>query len=70
MSSRASIGVLATSRSASATMFSSPVTRASGSGESPAASRWFFTLASVCAVCTSGTPQRSLASQPTCPDSQ
>jgi hypothetical protein len=27
-------------------------------------------LGEVCAVCTSGTPQRSLASQPTCPDSQ
>ena len=29
-----------------------------------------FTLAIVCIVCTSGTFQRSLASQPTCPDSQ
>ena len=32
--------------------------------------RAFFTLAMVCMVCTSGTPQRSLASQPTWPDSQ
>jgi hypothetical protein len=39
-------------------------------GASPSASARFFTLARVCAVCTSGTPQRSVASQPTCPDSQ
>ena len=30
----------------------------------------FLTAARVCAVCTSGTAQRSRASQPTCPDSQ
>ena len=70
ISSRASVGVLATSRSASATTCSSPITRAFGSGVSPSASSRFLTFASVCAVCTSGTPQRSLASQPTCPDSQ
>ena len=68
--SRASNGVLATSRSASATTCSSPITRASGSGRSPAASWAFLTLARVCAVCTSGTPQRSRASQPTWPESQ
>jgi len=41
-----------------------------GSGWSPAASDAFFTAASVCAVCTSGTAHRSRASHPTCPDSQ
>ena len=41
-----------------------------GSGRSPSA-RWrFLTRAIVCMVCTSGTPQRSAASQPTCPESQ
>ena len=49
---------------------SSPTMRTSGSGRSPSASIAFLTLARVCAVCTSGTPQRSLASQPTWPDSQ
>jgi D-inositol-3-phosphate glycosyltransferase len=36
----------------------------------PGAREAFFTLASVCMVCTSGTSQRSAASQPTCPESQ
>ena len=43
----------------------SEVTRSGGSGESPSASAAFFTAASVWAVCTSGTVQRSRASQPT-----
>jgi len=61
---------VATSRSDSSTTCCSPITRDRGSGVSPSASAAFLTLARVCAVCTSGTPQRSLASQPTWPDSQ
>ena len=49
---------------------SSPITRAAGSGMSPSASAAFFTFAIVCIECTSGTPQRSLASAPTWPESQ
>ena len=66
----ASAGVEAISRSASATTCSSPITRAWGSGVSPSARKSFFTLASVWAEWTNGTPQRSRASQPTCPESQ
>jgi hypothetical protein len=66
----ASSAVLATSRSASATTCSSPITRARGSGRSPSASAAFFTFARVCAVWMSGTLHRSRASQPTWPDSQ
>ncbi len=70
MSWRVSSSVLPISRSASATTWSSPITRTIGSGVSPSASAAFLTRARVCALCTSGTPQRSRASQPTCPDSQ
>jgi hypothetical protein len=70
MRSRASSSVFATSRSAAATTCSSPITRTAGSGASPRASDRFLTLAIVCIVCTSGTFQRSAASQPTWPDSQ
>ena len=66
----ASCSVLTINRSASSTTCCSPTARSGGSGESPSASAAFFTAASVCAVCTSGTAQRSRASQPTCPDSQ
>ncbi|SLJ21574.1 Uncharacterised protein [Mycobacteroides abscessus subsp. abscessus] len=67
---RASSAVLATIRSASAMICFSPISRLTGSGASPSASAAFFTAASVCAVCTSGTRQRSRVSQPTWPDSQ
>ena len=62
--------VLAISRSAASTTWVSPITRAAGSGVSPSASAAFLTFAMVCMVCTSGTPQRWAASQPTCPESQ
>lgn len=41
-----------------------------GLGVSPAARLAFLTLAMVCMACTSGTPQRWAASQPTWPESQ
>ena len=69
-SSRASSSVLATSRSAASTTCASPISRPAGSGVSPSASWAFLTRAIVCMVCTSGTRQRSAASQPTCPESQ
>jgi hypothetical protein len=62
--------VLAISMSAASTTCSSPMIRATGSGSSPVAMASFLTLAIVCMVCTSGTPQRSLASAPTWPESQ
>ncbi len=66
----ASAAVLATSRSAAAITSASPRIRICGSAQSPVARAAFFTLPSVCMDWTSGTPQRSLATAPTWPDSQ
>ncbi|CKR53016.1 Uncharacterised protein [Mycobacterium tuberculosis] len=57
--------MLTINRSASSTTCCSPTVRSGGAGPSPSASAAFFTAASVCAVCTNGTAQRSRASQPT-----
>ncbi len=64
------MSVLAISMSAASTTCSSPITRAIGSGESPAASESFLTFAIVCIECTSGTLHRSRTSAPTWPESQ
>ena len=64
------MSVFAISMSAASTTCSSPITRAGGSGLSPAASEAFFTLAIVCMECTSGTLHRSRTSAPTWPESQ
>ena len=66
----ASSAVLATSRSAAATTSSSPRIRAAARRSRRRPGRAFFTLPRVCMDCTSGTPQRSAATAPTCPESQ